>query len=88
MALGHRGAKSRQIGLFEIARRRVDVKAVAQRLGPAVHGKVLARGHGAQVIQIVALHPVDKGDAHVGRSGTDLRRRFPVRVPSADRERC
>ena len=53
-----------------------------------MHGEVLARCHGAQMVQIVALHAFDEGHAESARSGTDLHRRSPARVPSGDRGRC
>ncbi len=66
VALDHRGAEGGQVGLFQIARAGVHVEAVAHGLRPAVHGKVLAGGHRAQVVQVSALHAADKGHAHLG----------------------
>ena len=63
LALGNGGAERGQIGLFKIARAGINVEAVAQLLGSAVHGEVLAGGHGAKMIEVVALHAADKGDA-------------------------
>ena len=61
LALGDGGAKGGQVGLFEVAGRGVDVEGVTQRLGAGVNCVVLAGGHGAHVIQIRALHALDKG---------------------------
>ena len=41
-----------------------DVDGVARRLGAGVYGEVLAGGHGAEVIQVRALHAADEGAAH------------------------
>ena len=87
VALGDGGAKGGQVGLFEIARAGIDVEAVAQLLRAAVHGEVLAGGDGAQMIEVVALHAADEGDAQAAGQERDLRRRSPGRGPSADRGR-
>src|ERR1035438_9319034 len=42
MAFGHGGAEGRQESFFKIARRRVYVESVAEGLGAAVDGKMLA----------------------------------------------
>ncbi len=63
MAFGDGGAERGQIGFFEIAVAGVDVEAVAQLLGPAVHREVLAGGDGAQMFEVLALHAGHKGDS-------------------------
>ncbi len=64
LAVGDGGAKGGQVGLFEIARRGIDIDGVARRLRAGVYGEVLAGGHGAEVIQVRALHAPDEGAAH------------------------
>ena len=64
MPLGHRRAKRRQVGLFEIVRARINIESMAQRLGPRVHSEMFARRNRAQMIQIVALHAADKRYSH------------------------
>ncbi len=63
VAFGDGGAEGRQVGLFEIARAGIDIEAVAQLLGAAVHREVLTGGDGAQMLEVVALHSADEGDA-------------------------
>ena len=65
MAFSHGGAKGRQVSFFQVARRWVDVESVAQGFGTAVYCEVLACGHGAQVVQIAALHAGNKCHTHL-----------------------
>ena len=64
VALGHRGAECGQVGFFKVARAGIDVESMPQALGPAVHREVLAGRDGAQVLEVVALHAADEGNAH------------------------
>ena len=59
MGLLHQGLEGGQVGLPQVAVRRVDVHRVAQGLGAAVHGVVLGTGVGLQVVRVVALHAQD-----------------------------
>ena len=62
-ALGDGGAEGGQVGVPEIVRAWIDVGLMAGGFGPAVHGVVLGRGDGAEVVRIVALDAFNKGGA-------------------------
>src|SRR6185503_3603880 len=64
MTFSHRGAERRQIGLFKIARAGINVEPVPQRFRPAVHRVMLARGHRAKMLEIVALYSSDESNTH------------------------
>jgi hypothetical protein len=66
VAFGYGGAEGGQVRFFQVASRGVDVEAVAHAFRAGVHGKVLAGSHGAQMLQVLALHSVDKGYAQSG----------------------
>src|ERR1039458_5303017 len=70
MALSHRGTKGGQVGFFKVARGGVNVEAVTHGFRAAVHGKVFAGGHCAEMIKIAALNTGDKGYAELaGKEG-------------------
>ncbi len=47
---GHGRAKGRQVGVLKIVRRDVDIEAVPQRLGAAVHRVVLGSGDHPEIL--------------------------------------
>ena len=50
----------RQVGLAQIALAHDGVERVALRLGPAVHGEMLHRRDGLEVLRIVALQAANE----------------------------
>ncbi len=66
MAFAYGGLELGQVGLVQIALRRMDIEPVAQRLRAAVNGKMLGAGDGFQILRVIALHPLNKSNAHPG----------------------
>ena len=85
---GDGGAEGGEVGIPEVVRCGVYVGGVAGGFRAAVDGVVLGGGDDPKVGGIVALETFDEGHAEAAGEERDLRRRFPVRGPSADRERC
>ncbi len=64
VGFGDRGAEGRQVGVFEIVRRRADVGLMSGGFGAGVDGEVFRGGDGLVIVRIVALQAFDEGDAH------------------------
>ena len=63
LAFHHRLPERRQIGVFLVVKGDLHVDRVARRFGAAVHGVVLGRRDGLEVLRIVALQAANEGRA-------------------------
>jgi len=67
LCIHHRHTKRRQVRVFHIVRRRIDVRSMPRRFRPAVYGIVFRRGNCLKDFRIVALQPLDESNAHLPR---------------------